>query len=150
MTDEPRERNKIDLAASVARGCSISGWARKNNVCKMTACRWAREPEVRALIEAFRRQAIDQAVGVLAGHSGWAANKMCKIAKSAESDSVQLRAVRGILSDLLAVSRYSGLEARLAGLEAQSRQRSGVANVSSPITKLTPDASSACENAAVT
>jgi hypothetical protein len=76
-------------------------------------------------------RAIDQAVGVLAGHSGWGANRNCKIAKGAESESIQLRAVRGILSDMLAVSRYSGLEARMAGLEAQARQRTGEANVSS-------------------
>jgi hypothetical protein len=131
MSEEPRERNKVDLAAALARGCSISAWASKNNVCKMTASRWAREPEVRALVEAFRRQAIDQAVDVLAGQAGWAANRMCKIAKSAESESVQLSTVRGILSDMMAVSRYSGLEARMAGLEAQARQRAGGANAGS-------------------
>jgi hypothetical protein len=75
MSEEPRERDKAGLAAAVARGCSISAWVRKNNIPKETARRWAREPEVRALIEALRRQGIDQAVGVLAGHSGWAANR---------------------------------------------------------------------------
>ena len=64
MSEEPRERNKLDLAIALARGTSISAWARANDVAKETARRWSREPEVRAEIEAFRRRAIDRAVGV--------------------------------------------------------------------------------------
>ena len=67
MSEEPRERNKLDLAIALARGTSISAWARANDVAKETARRWSLEPEVRAEIEAFRRRAIDRAVGVFAG-----------------------------------------------------------------------------------
>ena len=58
--------NKLQLAVALAQGSSISAWARANDVAKETARRWAREPEVRAEIEAFRRRAIDRAVGVFA------------------------------------------------------------------------------------
>ena len=85
-----------------------------------TARRWAHEPEC-AEIEAFRRRAIDRAVGLLAKNAGWAAGGICKLAKEAESESVKLRAFRSILSDMMAVSKYSGLEARLAELEEHYR-----------------------------
>jgi hypothetical protein len=45
MSDGPRERNKLELAAALAQDISISAWARANNVAKQTAQRWAHEPE---------------------------------------------------------------------------------------------------------
>ena len=121
MSEEPRERNKLELAFALAKGSSIRAWARANNVPKKTARRWAHESEVRAEVEAFRRRAIDRAVGVLACRTGWAASRMCKIAGGAESESVRLRALRAILGGMMTVSRYSGLEERMAGLEAHVR-----------------------------
>ena len=125
MSEEPRERNKLDLAIALARGTSISVWARANDVAKETARRWSREPEVRAEIETFRRRAIDRAVGVFAGRAGWAAGGICKLASGAESESVKLRALRAVLGDMIAVSRYSGLEERMAELEQHVREQQG-------------------------
>jgi len=42
-------------------------WARKNDVPDRTAYRWSTEPKVRAKIKAYRRRALDRAVGRLAG-----------------------------------------------------------------------------------
>ena len=39
----------------------------KNDVPDRTAYRWATEPKVRAKIKAYRRRALDRAVGRLAG-----------------------------------------------------------------------------------
>lgn len=86
MTEEPRERSKLQLAVALAQGSSISAWARANDVPKQTAQRWAHEPEVRAEIEAYRRRAIDRAVSVLARRAGWAAKEICKLAGGAESE----------------------------------------------------------------
>ena len=128
MSEEPRERNKLDLAVALAQGSSISAWARANDVAKETARRWAHEPEVRAEIEAFRRRAIDRAVGVFARRAGWAANGICKLAGGAESESVKLRALRAVLGDMIAVSRYSGLEERMAELEEHVQEAAGRRN----------------------
>jgi hypothetical protein len=128
MNEEPRERNKLQLAVALAQGSSISAWARANNVPKETARRWAREPEVRAEIEAFRRDAIDRAVGVLAKHAGWAAVGICKLAGGAGSESVKLSALRAVLADVMSVSKYSGLEERMAGLEQHVREQQGGGN----------------------
>jgi hypothetical protein len=122
---EPRERNELSLANALAKGTSIRAWARANDVPKSTAIHWAKEPEVRAEIEAFRRRAIDQAVGAFAGHAAWAAKGICALAEGAESESVKLRAMRAIFADMMAVSRYSGLEERMAELEAHVREQRG-------------------------
>ena len=118
MSDDPRERNKFSLAVALARGSSIRRWASATKVPWETARRWAHEPGVRLIIETLRRRAIDRAVGILAGRSSWAAGRICTLAGGAESESVQLRALKSDLSDMIAVSKYSGLEERMAGLEA--------------------------------
>jgi hypothetical protein len=125
MAEEPRQQSKLQLAVALAQGSSISAWARANDVAKETARRWAREPEVRAEIEAFRRRAIDRAVGVFAKRAGWAANGICKLAGGAESESVRLRAFRAVLDELMAVSRFSGLDERMAELEEYVRKQQG-------------------------
>ena len=119
--EEPRERKKLELAVALAKGSSISAWARANNVPRQTARRWAHEPEVRTEIEAYRRGVIDRAVGLLAKNASWAAGGICKLAKESDSDSVKLRAFRSILLEMMAVSKYSGLEARLAEIEQHYR-----------------------------
>ena len=138
MSDEPRERNKFSLAVALARGSSIRRWARANNVPRETARRWAHEPDVRLMVETLRRRAIDRAVGVLAGRSSWAAGRICKLAGDAESESVQLGALKSVLSDVIAVSKYSGLEERLAGLEAHVRAQTGKSKPQIPTVSLLP------------
>jgi hypothetical protein len=125
MAEETRESNKIQLAVALAQGSSISAWARANNVAKETARRWAREPEVRAEIEALRRDAIDRAVSVFARRAGWAANGICKLASRAESESVKFRALRAVLGDMMAVSKFSGLDERMSELEEFVRKQQG-------------------------
>jgi hypothetical protein len=138
MSQEPRERNKFSLAVALARGSSIRRWARANNVPRETARRWAHEPDVRLMIETVRRRAIDRAVGELAGRSSWAAGRICKLARAAESESVQLGALKSILSDMIAVSNYSGLEERLDGLEAHVRAQAGQGKPQLPSVSLLP------------
>jgi hypothetical protein len=125
MSEEPRERNKLELAAALARGISISAWARANDVAKQTAQRWAHEPEVRAEVAAIRRGALDRAVGVFARRAGWAATGICKLAGGAESESVKLSAFKAVLNEYIAVSRHSGLDERMAELEEFVKKRQG-------------------------
>jgi hypothetical protein len=85
----------------------------------MTAYRWAKEPQVRAAVEAYRRRAIDQAIGRMAMHTTTAADGIAQIANESESDSVRLRAFRAIFSDMIAASKYTGLESRMAEIEVR-------------------------------
>ena len=81
--------------------------------------------QVRKAVEAIRRRVTDQAVGRLSRHSTWAADGIIGIAKTAESDSVRLRASRSILSDMMAVSSYSGLEVRMTEIEEGLAKQAG-------------------------
>ena len=98
---------------------------RGNNVPKRTAYRWSREPKFRAAVESCRRRAVDRAVGRMAKRVTWATNGIAKLAKSADSESVKLAAPRAMLSDMIAVSKFAGLEHRVTELEEQLNDRTG-------------------------
>jgi hypothetical protein len=72
MSEEPRKsRNgtKTQLALAVAQGVRIASWARTNGVPRRTAFGWAKEPDVREAVGAFRRRTVDQAFGRMAKHT---------------------------------------------------------------------------------
>jgi hypothetical protein len=117
MADERRKIRKSELALALARGISAGDWAQSNEVSKATAYRWAKDTRVRDAGETYRRQVIDQAVGVLTQKTIAAATKIASIAMDGESDSVQLRACRAIFSDMITTSKYSGLEERVSDME---------------------------------
>ena len=93
-----------------------------------TAYRWAKDPEVRRLVEDCRRRCLDAALGWMARHSMRAAKRITQLGESAESESVQLRASRAILSDQMAVSKFSTMEYRMTAIEEKLRARIGNAN----------------------
>jgi hypothetical protein len=92
-------------------------------VSERTAQRWAAEPEVRAEVELCRRGALDQAVGRMSKRVAWATEQIAQLAEHARSESVRLAALRSILSDMMAVCDFAGLEERIARLEEQDRVR---------------------------
>jgi hypothetical protein len=117
MSHEHIEVSKKQLAVALAQGKSVQAWAKERKVPSSTARRWAKEREVREEAEACRRRALDRAVDQLARLAPWAVAGIAELAESAESESVRLRALRAILGDMMAVSKYTGLEDRVAGLE---------------------------------
>ena len=129
MSEEEIPLSKQDqLALAIAQGKSITAWARQNDVPTSTAYRWANDPDVRRQVEDWRRRSLDHALGLMARHSMWAVKGINKLGESAESESVQLRARRAVLHDLMKVSNFSNLEYRLAELEEKHRARNGNAN----------------------
>jgi hypothetical protein len=125
MSGERPRSAKTELVLAIANGTSVAAWARGNNVPKRTAYRWSREPKFRAAVESCRRRAVDRAVGRMAKRVTWATDGIAKLAKSADSDSVKLSALRAILSDMMAVSKFTGLEHRVTELEEQFNDRTG-------------------------
>jgi hypothetical protein len=120
----PRPRSqKADLALAIANGVSVAVWTRVNDVPKRTAYRWSREPKVRAAVESYRRRAIDRAIGRRARRATWATDGIAKLAKGADSESVRLSALRSILSDMMAVTEFAGLEQRITEIEEQLHER---------------------------
>jgi hypothetical protein len=97
MSDTPETSTKTELALALARGVSVASWARTNNVPRSTAFLWAKDPEVRSVVEECRCRALDQAIGRMTKHSNWAADVIISVAEDAQSDSVKLRAARDVL-----------------------------------------------------
>jgi hypothetical protein len=126
MAEESRESMKPELAIALAHGVSVGAWARAHDVPRSTVYRWALEPEVRKMSEACRRRLMDQAIGRVTKRTSWIFGGITKLAECAESESVRLKALRGLLSDMMAVSRFSVLESRMVEIEEQiSEQRAG-------------------------
>jgi hypothetical protein len=123
MPDDPRKKQKAQLALAIARGEPIDEWARQNQVPRRTAFRWAREVKLRRYVETQRRYALDQAIGRLSSLATKATDGILNLAEGAESESVQLRAWRAILADNMAVAKFSNLEHRIMELEEHLDQR---------------------------
>jgi hypothetical protein len=125
VPDELPKVKKIDLALAIAQGKSAGAWARHNGVPRSTAYSWANDPEVRGAVETCRRRTLDRAIGRMTRRTLWACDRIAELAKAAESESVQLRALRSIFADVMAVSKFSNLENRLAQLEEDYREQTG-------------------------
>jgi hypothetical protein len=124
MSEPETPLSKQDqLAIAIARGKSVPAWARQNDVPRTTAYRWARDPDVRRLADDCRRRSVERALGWMTGHSLWAVKRIKKLAETADSDSVQLRALRTFVDDVIKVSDFANLEYRVAEMEEEDRAR---------------------------
>ena len=112
---------KTKLALAMAEGVAIAASARANKVPKRTAYFWAKQPQVLEAVATYRRRAVDRAIGLMSKRVTWAADGITKLAKTAESESVRLSALRAIMADMMAISNYAGLERRMAQIEEQLR-----------------------------
>ena len=125
MEKEVRRHQKIHLALAVAEGESIAEWARHNGVSERTAFYWAKDPKVRREVDACRRRALNPGAPGLTGMATNAVDRIANLAKGADSESVQLTAWRGVLADLMSVSKFSVLEYRMTELEEQLEKQTG-------------------------
>ena len=128
MPEEHKNRSKASLALALSRGITAAKWGRSNEVPKVTAYRWAKDPAVRKAVDTYRRRMIDRAVGVLTQQTAIAAGGIARIAKQGDnSDSVQLKACRAVIADMITTSKYASLEYRVTDMEKRVRlQHDGV------------------------
>jgi hypothetical protein len=124
VVQDVRKTHKNESAVAIAGGESIAAWAQQNGVSERTAFYWAKDPKVHREVEACRRRALNQAIGRLTGMAMNAVDGIAHLAQGAESESVQLRAWRGVLADLMSVSKFSVLEYRMTEIEEQLDKRS--------------------------
>ena len=127
MPQVNRNSTKAHLAVALAQGVPAGRWARSHGVPTATAYRWAKNPLLRKTIESWRRRTIDHAISLMPNHSTWAAEGIAMIAKEAKSKSLRCRAFRAIVTDEMAVSKYSELEARVADIATRFGKRPRVA-----------------------
>ena len=123
MPENVSKNQQNQLTLAIARGESITGWAHRNGVPLSTAFRWSRDPKVRSAVEAWRHRALDRTIGRMASLALKATDGITRLAKEAESESVQLRAWRAIMADQMAVAKFSDLEYRMTEIEEQVDER---------------------------
>ena len=123
MSKEERTSLQSELAAALAAGKSCAEWASAHGVSERTAQRWASDPGVRAEVETYRRGNLDQAVSRMSHRAVWVTDQIAELAEKARSESVRLAALRSMLSDMMAVADFAGLEERLTKLEEQDHAR---------------------------
>jgi hypothetical protein len=128
MEKEVRRHKKINLALAIAGGESIAAWAQQNGVSERTAFYWAKDPKVRREVDAYRRRALNQAIGQLTGMTTKAVDGITSLAQEADSESVEPREWRVILADMMSVSKFSVLEDRMTEIEEQLSARTGRTN----------------------
>ena len=81
MPEDVRKNRKTQLVLAIARGESITAWARKNEVPLRTAFRWASDPKVHRAVELWRRRAINRAIGRMASLAMKAADGIARLAQ---------------------------------------------------------------------
>jgi hypothetical protein len=128
MDEEQTQSKKSKLAFAIARGAKIATWARKNDVSTRTAFYWAKETQVREEVEEIRRNSFNEALGRMNSRSRKAADGILNLAESSESDFVRLKAWQSILTDQMAIAKFSTLEQRMLGLEARAKAQTGNPN----------------------
>ena len=84
-----------------------------------TTQRWAQDRNVRREVDACRRRGLNPGAPGLTGMAMNAVDGIAHLAQGAESESVQLRAWRGVLADLMSVSKFSVLEYRMTEIEEE-------------------------------
>jgi hypothetical protein len=114
-----RRRLKNQLIIEIAEGTPVELWAAKNGVARRTAFRWAKDPSVRKQVERHRRRILDAAVGRMTRAITKATSGMLKLASGASSESVRLAAQRAVFSDMMAISKFGGLEDRMTTIEGR-------------------------------
>jgi hypothetical protein len=125
MDKEVRRHQKIHLALAIPRGQSIAAWTQEKGVSERTAFYWVKDRNVRGEVDACRRRALNQAIGRLTGMAMNAVEGIAHLGKGADSESVQLRAWRGVLAELMSVSKFSVLEYRMTEIEEEFDKRTG-------------------------
>ena len=125
MSEGQRQNRKNKLVAAIAVGKPIAVWARENKVSRRTAYRWAKDPKVKAAVDARRRKAVDHSVGVLNARLVRAANAIADLGECAESESVRLSANKAVFSTMIIASKFALLEKRMTEIEEILNARTG-------------------------
>ncbi len=117
MGEKPRKSTKTQLALAIAQGVSVAKWCTHERSGPANGLPVAQDREVRKVVQACRRRVIDQAVGQMTKHSTRAVHTITWLSDEGDSHEIRLKAARAVLSDMIAVSKYSDLEDRVREVE---------------------------------
>ena len=118
----PSEANKAKyeaLVIAVAGGQTITEFCRRTRVPRPTVNQWTTTPEFREDVEALRREARDQGIGILTAAHKEAAEGMVQLARKSGSDAVRLQAQVKILE----IASLETLQREVRELKAEFKRR---------------------------
>lgn len=116
----PNESNRSIYEAcvlDVATGTSIAAFCRRTKTARSTVSRWQEDPQFTRDVDRLRRELLDQAVGKFSGAVTTIADGMINLAIEAASEAVKLAAQRSVIENLMAVTEFAELKARLEAIE---------------------------------
>lgn len=116
MAGGDRHNARQAAAVALAGGAQVQTAAKKAGVSERTLYRWLRDPNFQQAVAEIRRQAVDQAVGLLAHGSAAAALTLCSLLQ-ATSEGVRLRAALGVLQAGSLLRQEEDLAQRVHELE---------------------------------
>jgi hypothetical protein len=126
MSGEQRKSRKGQLVIALVEGkTSLDDWAKENGVSRRTAYRYAKDPKVKAAVNANRRAAVDRSLAVMSGQVTWAAEAIGVLCKDAASESVKLGALKAVFANLVKVSKFAGFEDRITQIEEKLDAHTG-------------------------
>jgi len=115
----PENMSKWDsLVLAVATGVSIASWCKKTKTNRSTASKWQTEPEFPVAVAAIRRRILDEAIGRFTSAVGVIADGMIELAQIAVGEPTRLAAQKAVFENLIQMTNFAELEARIAALEA--------------------------------
>ena len=114
-TIDMRQQNAIIALLSEP---SIRQAAKVSGIPEKTLYNWLRNPTFEAAYRLARRDATQQAMGLLQKYSGTAAAILCKLAVGSGSDAIRLAAASKILDLALKITELEELRGEIDALKA--------------------------------
>lgn len=117
-TDEPLEMRQQNAIIALLTEPTIRKAAETSGVPERTLYAWLRDAQFDAAYRQARRDATQQAMGMLQKYSGTAAAILCKLAVGSKSDAIRLAAASKIVDMALKITELEDLRGELDALKA--------------------------------
>jgi hypothetical protein len=126
MTERTRRAADGPLALLLAQGVSHAEAAKRVHVAPSTVTRRLREPAFRALVDDYRRQVWEEALGACTSACTTAVATLVALLGADTPPAVRLGAAKTILEAVQHGVAQAGLEERLSALEAEVGRHAGL------------------------
>jgi alkylhydroperoxidase family enzyme len=111
----PSQRRFVE---ALLLGITIQGAGAKAGVSERTARYWVKLPAVRAELQRLQGENVERVLRLMSTLGPQAVSVLGRNMNSEAAPNVQVRAALGLLTQLVALSQFHDIEARLQALEA--------------------------------
>ena len=118
-TDAPNDLFMRSLGRAVARGRTVTAWAKQNDVSAEVARGWAVLPEFLEFVDKCRLQHTDRMVGKIASRVPRAIDRLAELAESSENVAVGVAAAKALIEKWVLLSAHFEQGKQFADLNAR-------------------------------